>query len=352
MRKQKFIREMGMKCLAGAAAAVLCAGLAPGAAGTARAAELVDYFDAQEYAGQYPDVKAAFGEDAASLLKHYLTFGVAEGRESSLKDLIDLKKYREANADLDAAFGDNWQSYLDHYLTYGAKEGRSSFGTFDAIAYADRYPDLKAVYGDDISGLFQHWVTFGKEEGRTAATYEPVYESGTDRQTGTDDGDGSGTAGEDGTQEGGNGGGSQDDGTGGSGDGGLDEYQDWEMAQFADGTIVITLDTSLIRKDIEKYPDNYEEWLNTSPSWRSGWRVGFTVGQQAYEVAEVDGYGFLMNGPDFKFDGGKKANVTAKVSGNIVEWNLKFYDGYGISLDDMSEIFTDVYVLPEESVGQ
>ena len=41
-------------------------------------------------------------------------------------------------------------------------------GTFNAVAYADRYPDLKAVYGYDPIALWNHYNTIGRYEGRVA----------------------------------------------------------------------------------------------------------------------------------------------------------------------------------------
>lgn len=38
------------------------------------------FFDAEYYANTYPDVRAAFGNDAAALYSHYITYGKAEGR--------------------------------------------------------------------------------------------------------------------------------------------------------------------------------------------------------------------------------------------------------------------------------
>lgn len=40
-------------------------------------------FDAEFYAETYPDVKAAFGNDAAALYNHYVQYGKAEGRQAT-----------------------------------------------------------------------------------------------------------------------------------------------------------------------------------------------------------------------------------------------------------------------------
>ena len=366
--------------LAMMAISALCGSFIFGSTLTAQAASLADYFNAKEYAENYPDLKAAFGENTAPLLEHYLTFGVAEGRESSLKDLIDLKKYREANADLDAAFGDSWQAYLDHYLTYGAKEGRSSFGTFDAIAYANRYPDLKAAYGDDISGLFQHWVTFGKEEGRVASTYEQVYENNGSSQA-----------------DPGAGGNEGDDNTGGEPDVNPDkpdvnpdkpdvnpdkpdqpedrpvyEAGGVKISVTAADTWTIAWDCSSKLKDMEENSRKYPGW-NLNGQGSRGFGVHFLKDGQDYmlEVMEdLNSNAVYINTPQHHFFGentdlkadelwgtGIKTKyndnknwegaeiVSVSREGNIVEWTLQFNEGYVMDLSEISDIHGFVFFI-------
>ena len=138
------------------------------------AAGMEDVFDAQAYADQYPDLKAAFGDDEKALLNHYLTYGIQEGRESF--GLLDVVKYREMYPDLAAAFGDDWDAYVEHYLTYGAFEGRETGTDFNALDYAERYPDLKAAFGDDVLALYRHYQTCGKTENREARSEKVVQE--------------------------------------------------------------------------------------------------------------------------------------------------------------------------------
>jgi hypothetical protein len=57
------------------------------------AAGLKDIFDADYYAEQYPDLKAAFGNDETALYKHFMTYGIKEGRV--MNPVIDIVKYRE-----------------------------------------------------------------------------------------------------------------------------------------------------------------------------------------------------------------------------------------------------------------
>lgn len=67
MKKGKLIAIAGMVLVMGSAFPV-------------SAAESLADFDYQTYADTYPDLKAAFGYDAAALYNHYETNGKAEGR--------------------------------------------------------------------------------------------------------------------------------------------------------------------------------------------------------------------------------------------------------------------------------
>ena len=67
MKKGKLIARAGMVLVMGSAFSV-------------SAAESLADFDYRTYADTYPDLKAAFGYDAAALYNHYETNGKAEGR--------------------------------------------------------------------------------------------------------------------------------------------------------------------------------------------------------------------------------------------------------------------------------
>lgn len=159
-RSKKFVKSLACAGLAGC--------MLVGGNLVAHAATLDDVFDAEQYANDYPDLKAAFGYDRAALLNHYRTYGILEGRKVS--GLIDIAKYRDEYPDLYAAFGDDWDAYVDHFLTFGILEGRDSGTDFDVLAYAERYADLKEALGDNFLALYQHYQTIGKTEGRIATT--------------------------------------------------------------------------------------------------------------------------------------------------------------------------------------
>ena len=62
-------------------------------------------FDPVFYSNKYPDLKTAFGDNAAQLFKHFTTFGMKEARQAIYT--FDPKIYRQRYADLNKAFGDN-----------------------------------------------------------------------------------------------------------------------------------------------------------------------------------------------------------------------------------------------------
>lgn len=119
-------------------------------------------FDVEAYKEAYPDLVAAFGDDEAAYLNHYLEFGMAEGRSAGGFDAIafiinnydyfaehglhanfpffNVEKYKAANPDLKEAFGDDLALYLNHYLNFGIFENRSSCGEIDIVAFAKENP--------------------------------------------------------------------------------------------------------------------------------------------------------------------------------------------------------------------
>lgn len=79
-------------------------------------------FDAKFYSEKYQDLKAAYGNDSAKLLEHYLTFGINEGRQAHPE--FSVTRYRDIYPDLQAAYGDNLYGYVMHYMIFGKAEGR------------------------------------------------------------------------------------------------------------------------------------------------------------------------------------------------------------------------------------
>ena len=85
----------------------------------------VDYslvYDYNYYINTYPDIKAAFNNDDAAALRHFVEYGMSEGRQAKVS--FNVAIYRNANPDLRAAFGNSLKSYYMHYINYGYREGR------------------------------------------------------------------------------------------------------------------------------------------------------------------------------------------------------------------------------------
>lgn len=91
-------------------------------------------FDVDYYYNTYPDVAAALGYNAASLLEHYVTYGIYENRNASAT--FNARTYKNNYADLRAAFGGNLFSYCRHYAEYGKSEGRNAIDVLPGAAAA------------------------------------------------------------------------------------------------------------------------------------------------------------------------------------------------------------------------
>lgn len=156
------------RVVGGALAAVMLVGSTV----SVNAADLKDVFDAEYYAEQYPDLKAAFGNDEKALYQHFLKYGLKEGRV--MNPIIDVVKYREQYGDLQTAFGDNWDAYVEHFFTFGVNEKRDGGTDFDMNAYLESYADLKTAFGSDYLSAAKHYMTTGVKENRQEASKEYV----------------------------------------------------------------------------------------------------------------------------------------------------------------------------------
>ena len=119
-----------------------------------------ELFDSVFYLVHNPDVAAA-GVDP---LRHYETFGAAEGRDPSA--LFDTNFYLAQNPDV-AAAGVN---PLLHYETSGWREGRNPDPLFDTKYYLAHNPDVAAA---GVNPLL-HYETSGWREGRNP---DPLFDT-------------------------------------------------------------------------------------------------------------------------------------------------------------------------------
>ena len=81
-------------------------------------------FDPVYYANRYPDLRAAFGDDANQLWQHFVAFGMMEFRQAS--DEFDPVYYKSMYADLQQAYGSDNPMYYFHYVAAGKAEGRQA----------------------------------------------------------------------------------------------------------------------------------------------------------------------------------------------------------------------------------
>lgn len=145
----------------------------------------VDYsavYDFNYYVGKYPDIKAAYGNNPAGALQHFVQYGMNEGRQGSASFYVWY--YRGNYADLILAYGDDLKPYYLHYVNYGQKEGRVATrkiaanvmmyndvdyaNVYDFCYYTKRYPDIMAAYSNDPAGALRHFLNYGMKEGRQA----------------------------------------------------------------------------------------------------------------------------------------------------------------------------------------
>lgn len=125
-------------------------------------------FHAEFYVSIYPDLRAAFGSNAASLKNHWKSSGIREGRVAS--PFFDAKWYLANNADVAKAYGaTNWAGAYDHFIHYGFNEGRQGSPYFSGVYYLNKYSDLKAAFGNDYLAAAKHFLSNGLAEGRRAS---------------------------------------------------------------------------------------------------------------------------------------------------------------------------------------
>lgn len=84
--------------------------------------------------------------------------------------ILNVEAYKQAYPDLEAAFGNDANAYINHYLTTGVYEGRTKGVLFDPLTYAEAYTDIRNALGYDIIAIVNHYVTYGIAENRTMGT--------------------------------------------------------------------------------------------------------------------------------------------------------------------------------------
>lgn len=137
-------------------------------------------FSVSYYRNNYADLNAAFGNDLPSYYMHYIKCGSYEGRIAAptyifegcdYSSVYDYSYYRTNYPDLQAAFGNNPRAYISHFVNCGAYEGRQAIETFNVRLYKERNPDLQAAFGDNTTSYYWHYMSYGVYEGRFAGFY-------------------------------------------------------------------------------------------------------------------------------------------------------------------------------------
>lgn len=144
-------------------------------------------FNVNVYRNNYSDLRAAFGNDLRAYYLHYIANGKNEGRNASsgsatpsagngsavyngvdYSAVYDYNYYINNYSDLKAAFGNNQAAALEHFVVCGMSEGRQAKADFNVSTYQSRYGDLRSAFGGDLRQYYLHYINYGKSEGRSA----------------------------------------------------------------------------------------------------------------------------------------------------------------------------------------
>lgn len=141
-------------------------------------------FNVKNYAYRYADLRNVFGSNLKLYYIHYINYGRSEGRTASTISgmqgyrtvyngvdyslVYDYNYYVNHNADIKKAFGVDDAAVLRHFVTYGMKEGRQAKESFNVFNYRSRYTDLQRTYGNNLNMYYLHYIRYGKSEGRAA----------------------------------------------------------------------------------------------------------------------------------------------------------------------------------------
>ena len=151
--------------------------------GMAEGRQAISTFSATSYRLQYADLRSAYGKNWKNYYLHYVKYGQKEGRKGTgctalqnattvynginYASVYDYNYYVNNNVDVKKAYGDDENAVLAHFVNYGMKEGRQAKSTFNANSYRLQYVDLQSAYGNDLKSYYLHYMNFGKKEGRS-----------------------------------------------------------------------------------------------------------------------------------------------------------------------------------------
>lgn len=143
-----------------------------------------DSFDVRAYRAKYEDLRESFGNDYKKYYLHYINLGQKENRVATgsetitdgitvyqgidYSDVYNYSTYIQNNPDIATAFSNDDIAALKHFVTFGMAEGRNAGANFNLAVYKANNPDLVAAYGNDNAKYYEHYMMFGKKEGRIA----------------------------------------------------------------------------------------------------------------------------------------------------------------------------------------
>ena len=151
--------------------------------GMAEGRQAIASFNVSSYRLQYADLRSAYGKNWKNYYLHYVKYGQKEGRKGTgcttlqnattvynginYASVYDYNYYVNNNVDVKKAYGDDDQAVLAHFVNYGMNEGRQAKADFSVGVYRENYADLQSAYGNNLKGYYLHYMNFGKKEGRS-----------------------------------------------------------------------------------------------------------------------------------------------------------------------------------------
>lgn len=153
-------------------------------------------FDVNSYRLQYPDLRAAYGNNLKAYYMHYINNGKKEGRKATgttqmigyvtklngvdYSSVYDFNHYINRYSNLKKIFGIYGdEAALKNFVQYGMKASRQASSEFILSYYRANYPDLRKAYGNNNSAYYMHYIKYGKKEGRVANRLLPPNKTNT-----------------------------------------------------------------------------------------------------------------------------------------------------------------------------
>lgn len=89
------------------------------------------------------------------MVMHPVQAQAGQADRAAYRAVFDASYYSAAYPDVAAAYGNNADALLNHFISFGVKEGRNASAEFNPQAYRQRYEDLQAAFGSDMAAVQQ-----------------------------------------------------------------------------------------------------------------------------------------------------------------------------------------------------